>query len=128
MLTDESEDEGVREGYFKLREQHGQRPGGGNVWDFLEESMCGSVLNVTRSQSRNRSDKRAELERWAGPVLGGALDPSLTSQDVKATGGFNQRGLTREQHDQLMEWGETRGERPVRRSREQGWEEPSGGA
>lgn len=72
--------------------------------------------------------QRAELERWAGPVLCGALDPSLTSQDVEATGGVNQRVLTREQHDQLMEWGEARGERPVRRSREQGWEEPSGGA
>lgn len=57
---------------------------------FSEESMCGSVLNVTRSQGRNRSDKRAELERWAGPVLCGALDPSLISQDVEAT------GLTRE--------------------------------
>lgn len=32
-----------REGHFKLREQHRQRPGGGKVWDFLEESMCGSV-------------------------------------------------------------------------------------
>lgn len=39
-----------------------------------------------------------------------------------------QEGLTRERQDQLMECGEAGGERPVRRSREQGWEEPSGGA
>lgn len=40
-LTDESGDAGVGDGHFRLREQ--QRPAGGKMWAFLEESVCGSV-------------------------------------------------------------------------------------
>lgn len=40
-MTDESGDAGVGDGHFRLREQ--QRPAGGKMWAFLEESVCGSV-------------------------------------------------------------------------------------
>lgn len=53
--------------------------GGGRLWDFLEESMWGSVLKATRSQGRSRSDRTAGLERWAGPSSCGASDLSVIS-------------------------------------------------
>lgn len=88
----------VGEGHFKLREQRRQSPGRGKVWDFLEESMRGSILNGTRSQGRNRSDGGlAGLERWAGPVLCGAPASSSAWWEAEVSGGFKQRGLSRMQ-------------------------------
>ena len=55
--------------------------------------MCGSNLNVTRSQGRSRSYKGAGLERWAGPALQGAsdTDPVLAPGMWELQRGFNQR-------------------------------------
>lgn len=53
--------------------------------------MRGAVLNVTRSWGRSRSDKRAGLERWAEPMLCGALGPGITSWDMNTMGDLNQK-------------------------------------
>lgn len=62
--------------------------GGGRLWDFLEESMWGSVLKATRSQGRSRSDRTTGLERRAGPALCGAWTQVLSLGRWKP-GGFN---------------------------------------
>ena len=57
-LADESGDAGVGDGHFRLREQQGQRPAGGKMGAFLEESVCGSVwYSLERDQMAGQKQK-----------------------------------------------------------------------
>lgn len=92
---------------------------GGRPWDFLEERVCGSVLNVTGSQSG--SGKRAGLERRAGPALRGAWDLRLPSHGMWKLQRVWPEGDTVRQ---MVEWEEAGGGRPVSRPTNK----PGGGA